>query len=67
MGFGKDFRVTERAKLKFDGSFSNLPNHPNLADPAMNITTGSFGTVTTARPADSGGNRVGQFSLRLEF
>jgi hypothetical protein len=67
MGFGKDFRVTEKSKLKFDGSFSNLPNHPNLADPSNNITTSSFGRITSARGADSGGNRVGQFSLRLEF
>ena len=68
MGFGKDFRVTEKSRLKFEGSFSNLPNHPNLADPGTNITTASsFGRVTTARSADSGGNRVGQFSLRFEF
>lgn len=67
MGFGKDFRLTEKSRLKFDGSFSNLPNHPNLADPSNNIATGSFGRITTARGADSGGNRVGQFSLRFEF
>ncbi len=67
MGFGKDFPITERARLKFEGSFTNLPNHPNLADPEVNITRASFGTITRARGADSGGNRVGQFALRVEF
>ena len=68
MGVGKDFRITERTKLKFDGSFSNLPNHPNLTDPGTNITqASSFGQIFSARGADSGGNRVGLFSLRFEF
>jgi Carboxypeptidase regulatory-like domain/TonB dependent receptor-like, beta-barrel len=67
MGLGKDFRLFERAALKFEATFTNLPNHPNLTDPGTNITNLSFGRVTTARGADSGGNRVGQFALRLEF
>jgi hypothetical protein len=68
LGFGKDFHLTEAWKLKFEGSFSNLPNHPNLNDPgSSNITSGAFGRITSARGADSGGNRIGQFSLRLEF
>lgn len=67
-GFGKDFKLYESWKLKFEGSFSNLPNHPNLADPgSTNITSAAFGRITSARGADSGGNRIGQFSLRLEF
>ncbi|HZT29771.1 MAG TPA: TonB-dependent receptor [Bryobacteraceae bacterium] len=67
MGFGKDFRVTERALLKFEGTFTNLPNHPNLNDPGTNINSLSFGRTTSARGADSGGNRIGQFALRFEF
>jgi hypothetical protein len=68
MGFGKDFRITERVKAKFEATFTNLPNHPNLADPStMNITSSSFGRITSARGADSGGNRTGQMSLRIEF
>ncbi|HYM11306.1 MAG TPA: TonB-dependent receptor [Bryobacterales bacterium] len=67
LGFGKDFRVTEWAKLKFDASFTNLPNHPNLNDPGANIASLQFGRTTSARGADSGGNRVGQFALRFEF
>ncbi len=67
MGFGKDFRVTEGSLLKFEATFTNLPNHPNLNDPGANITSIAFGRTTSARGADSGGNRVGQFALRFEF
>lgn len=65
--FGKDFHLAERMKLKFEASFTNVLNHINLSDPGTNITSISFGVVTTARGADSGGNRVGSFALRLEF
>jgi hypothetical protein len=67
MGVGKDFRVSERSALKFEATFTNVPNHPNLNDPGTNITNLNFGRITTARGADSGGNRVGQFALRFEF
>jgi hypothetical protein len=67
MGIGKQFPIRERATLKFEASFTNLPNHPNLANPGNNITSIAFGRTTSARGADSGGNRVGQMALRLEF
>jgi hypothetical protein len=64
---GKEFRIKERAKLKFEASFTDVLNHVNLADPGTNITSISFGVITTARGADSGGNRVGSFALRFEY
>lgn len=67
MGVSKEFPIRERATLKFEASFTNLPNHPNLANPGTTITSIAFGRTTSARGADSGGNRVGQFALRLEF
>ncbi len=67
MGLGKDFAITERARLRLEGTFTNLPNHPNYADPSTNISSVSFGVVTSARGSDSGGNRVGQVSARIEF
>ena len=30
MGFGKSFHVVEKVALKFEGTFTNLPNHPNV-------------------------------------
>jgi len=67
MGLGKAFRLAEKKTLKFEASFKNLPNHPNLSDPGTNITSISFGRITSARGADAGGNRIGQFALRFEF
>jgi len=68
MGLGKSFRLTERFTMKFESSFTNLPNHVNFDDPNTEVTLGkNFGQTVAARPADSGGNRVGQFALRIEF
>jgi hypothetical protein len=77
MGLAKDFQLTERFKLKFESSFTNLPNHPNFDDPRNNLTetetlpnhttVGTFGKVLASRIGDAGGNRVGQFALRIEF
>nr|AUN36764.1 Oar protein [uncultured bacterium] len=72
MGLAKDFQLTERFKLKFESSFTNLPNHPNFDDPRNNLSEtldgqGTFGQVQASRKGDAGGNRVGQFALRLEF
>jgi hypothetical protein len=67
MGLAKDFKLTERVRMKLEGTFTNLPNHPNLDDPSTNISSSQFGVITRARGADSGGNRVGQLALRIEF
>jgi hypothetical protein len=74
LGLAKDFRLTERFKLKFDSSFTNLPNHLNFDDPRNNLsegtgdfTKGTFGRVLASRTGDAGGNRVGQLALRIEF
>jgi hypothetical protein len=74
LGLAKDFQLTERFKLKFESSFTNLPNHPNFDDPRNNLTEcvgspcqGTFGQVQKSRGGDAGGNRVGQFALRIEF
>ncbi len=72
LGLAKDFRITERVVFKFESSFTNLPNHPNFDDPRQNLTEstngqGTFGQVLQSRIGDAGGNRVGQFALRIEF
>jgi len=65
LGLAKRFRLTERVSLRFESSFTNILNHPNLDDPETNVGSSSFGVVSQARP-DSG-SRVGQFSVRVEF
>lgn len=77
LGLAKDFQLTERFKLKFESSFTNVPNHPNFDDPRNNLTEfitdnqgirhGTFGQVLASRIGDAGGNRVGQLALRIEF
>jgi len=67
LGLSKDFQITERVRFKFECSFTNLPNHINFDDPRNNLSEGTFGQVQQARTGDAGGNRVGQFGLRLEF
>jgi carboxypeptidase family protein len=64
---GKSFAITERIKIKIEGSFTNLFNHVNLADPTNNIESPSFGQITSARGSDFGGYRTGQISGRIEF
>jgi hypothetical protein len=72
LGLAKDFRITERVVFKFESTFTNLPNHLNFDDPRNNLTEnvngqGTFGEVLASRGGDAGGNRVGQFALRIEF
>ena len=66
-GLSKRFSVTERVKIKVEGSFTNVLNHLNLANPVLAIDSTSVGQITSARPADFGGNRTGQVGARIEF
>ena len=66
-GISKEFAWSERMRLKIGASFTNVLNHTNLSDPTMDITSGDFGKIDSARGSDFGGNRTGQVSVRLEF
>jgi hypothetical protein len=66
-GLSKRFALTERVKIKVEGSFTNALNHLNLANPVTAIDNSSVGQITLARPADFGGNRTGQVGARVEF
>ncbi|MGA8595618.1 MAG: TonB-dependent receptor [Bryobacteraceae bacterium] len=66
-GLSKTFSLTERVKIKVEGSFTNVLNHLNLANPVLAIDNSSVGQITSARPSDFGGNRTGQVGARLEF
>ena len=67
MGLGKSFHLTERLVAKIEGSFTNLPNHTNLGDPRLNLTSSSFGRITAERSSEFGGHRTGQVGVRIEF
>ena len=66
-GLSKNFMLTERLKIKIEGSFTNVLNHLNLANPVLAIDNSSVGQITSARPADFGGARTGQVGARIEF
>ena len=66
-GLSKTFYLTERIRLRFEGTFTNLLNHPNFAPPPTNVTSSSFGIVQSVQTAENSGNRTGQLGLRLEF
>jgi hypothetical protein len=58
----KQFRISERFNLRFQADMFNAFNHTNFRAPSTVITTGGFGTITTAGPA-----RNIQFGLKLNF
>ncbi len=66
-GISKSFQLAESLRLRTEGTFTNVLNHTNLADPGLDLTSASFGKITQARGSDFGGNRTGQVSVRLEF
>jgi hypothetical protein len=66
-GLAKRFNIGERARLRFEATFTNILNHTNFAPPANNITSPSFGVLQSALPQGSGGNRTGQLALRMDF
>lgn len=67
-GMAKTFHLGEKMRLRFEGTFTNLFNHPNFAPPATDVTSpATFGVLTSVQTAENSGNRSGQLSLRLEF
>jgi hypothetical protein len=66
-GLSKSFSLTDRLKVKAEGTFTNVLNHTNLGDPNMDLSSSSFGLVSSSISSDFGGARTGQISLRAEF
>jgi hypothetical protein len=67
-GLAKNFQVTERLRLRLESTFTNLPNRPNFAAPATDITTpATFGRRLAVQTSENSGNRTGQVALRLDF
>ncbi|MGI4852776.1 MAG: carboxypeptidase regulatory-like domain-containing protein [Janthinobacterium lividum] len=66
-GASKSFQLKEGMRLRTEGTFTNVLNHTNLADPGLDLTSANFGKITQSRGSDFGGNRTGQVSVRFEF
>jgi hypothetical protein len=64
MGLGKTFPIyQDKVNLKFRADAFNVLNHPTFSNPNSDITSGTFGQITSTTSTP----RVGQFALRLEF
>ena len=67
-GLSKTFKAGEKARLRFEATFTNLPNHPNFAPPAVDVSApATFGKITSVQSAENSGNRTGQLALRFDF
>ncbi|MGO8760085.1 MAG: carboxypeptidase regulatory-like domain-containing protein [Terracidiphilus sp.] len=67
LGLNKRFSLGDRFSLRAEGTFTNVLNHANLNDPALDITNSNFGKITTSRGSDFGGSRTGQIAIKLEY
>jgi hypothetical protein len=67
-GLSKVYNVTERVKLRFESTFTNVLNHTNYAPPATDVSnTGTFGVLQAVNTSNNAANRTGQVALRLDF
>jgi len=82
IGVQRQFRLAERAGLRFRGEFFNILNHPNFGSPTTSLPSPLFGyaTQTLANFLGSGGANGGfnplyqiggprsiQLALKLQF
>jgi hypothetical protein len=78
----RQFRLTEKAGLRFRAEFFNILNHPNFGNPVNNLSNPLFGrsTQSLANALGSGGANGGfnplyqiggprsiQLALRVQF
>jgi hypothetical protein len=66
-GLAKTFAFGEKLRMKLESTFTNLPNHLNYAPPSTDVTSSTFGKITSVQTAENAGNRAGQVALRIEF
>jgi hypothetical protein len=75
-GLQKNFPIIrDKVNMQFRADAFNVFNHPNFAQPGVNIVSNAsqFGQITATQGSNGSGNipldgaRVGQFSLRLDF
>jgi hypothetical protein len=50
-GLSKTVQLTERVRMRFESTFTNIFNHPNSTPPPTNVTSSSFGIVQNVQSA----------------
>jgi hypothetical protein len=67
-GLFKSFSLTEKLKMRIEGTFTNIANHPNFYPPPTQVDSPvSFGKITSVQGQENSGNRVGQVGARLDW
>jgi hypothetical protein len=59
----RNIPITESQRFRFRAEFFNLTNTANFNNPSSNISTGSFGVISTT----SNNPRIIQFALKYQF
>ncbi len=63
----KKFFVREKTYFQLEGSATNLLNHTNFGLPARNLSSSTFGRITSTQGAEGAGPRTLQVGLRMNF
>jgi len=63
----KKFYVREKIYFQLEGAATNLLNRANFGLPAQNLSSSTFGRITTTQQAEGAGARTLQLGLRLNF
>ena len=59
--------VSDSSQFTLEGSAVNLMNHANFAAPGLNISSSSFGVISSTQGQEGSGARQLQVSLRYTF
>jgi hypothetical protein len=63
----KEVPINQRVQLQLEGAFTNVLNHANFGNPALNVSNANFGRITSTQGAENGGSRTVQVGMRLKF
>jgi Carboxypeptidase regulatory-like domain len=67
LGVFKTFPLFRESQLEIRGTFTNVLNHPNFADPDVAITDTAVGQITSTTTNVTAGPRAGLLSGRVIF
>jgi hypothetical protein len=63
----KSVAINEHARVQIGAAAANVFNHLNLGNPALVLTSASFGTITSTQTAEGASPRSVQLSGRITF
>jgi hypothetical protein len=67
-GIYKEVSLGEGKAIRVEGTFVNVFNHPNFANPNANLSQPStFGKITATQNVEGGGGRTTQIGFRFRF